>query len=134
MTWLRLFLAYLRSIRIVWAPLTFCIILENLISFDPIFLDLNRTWVTLTQARGTLSNISLFFNQKGKMGWGGGRVTPTFCRHENICKVKTWELKVRCKWNLNDICTTLAPFISQKWGCQWLGGRRAHTQKHQKML
>ena len=37
---------------------------------ENLFFYLNRTWVLLTQARGTLSNISLFFKRKRVRGWG----------------------------------------------------------------
>ena len=123
----RLIWAHLRSIRIIWAPLTSCIILENLISFEPIFL----IWTALGwsfRRHGELSLIYLY-------SWRGKEIgfTVGFCRYGNICKLKTQELQVRCKWNLHDICTTLAPFISKKRGSEWKDRWGVHPKQHQEM-
>ena len=55
----------------------------------------------------------IFILQEEKREGLGGVIMPAFCSYENICKLKTQEPQVRCKWNLLDICTTSTPFISK---------------------
>ena len=70
LTSLRLFPAHLRSIRIIWAPLTSCITFENVISFEPIFW----IWTTLgwrLRRHVGLSLIYLYSSTKKERGEGG---------------------------------------------------------------
>ena len=100
---------------------------------ENLFFYLNRTWVTLTQARVTLSNISLFFKRKREKGWGvllclpsGG--TKTFAN---------WKLRNH-KSDVNKTCLTYVPPLhlsfSKKWAWQLMGGQGAHPKNRQKML
>ena len=72
---------------------------------------------------GGLSLIYLYSSRGKEIGF-----TPAFCRYGNICKLKTQELQVRCKWNFHHICTTLAPFISQKTRV-WMEGQARGASK-----
>ena len=118
----------MRAIRIIRAPLTSCITLENLISFKPIsFICAALGWRLYRQ--GGLSLIYLYSSKGKERGEEElrGDFTPAFSKYKNICKLKTQELQVRCKWNLHDICTVLAPLIYKKWGCE-SKGRRGRKQ------
>ena len=130
---LRIIWTHLDWFKIIWDKLGSFGLPWLLVSLLKILFHLNLFFIWTAfgwslRRHGKLSLIYLYSSRGKEIGF-----TPTFCRYQNICKLKTQELQVKCKWNLHDICTTLAPFISKEMRVRMEGQARGTSKTTPKM-